>query len=331
MIDIINKLTKYFEETLSIGVHATRWNKGAGLPLYLQENYDIFTTFIYNRYLLLAVQKNKAVTPAATKKNLDSIGNLAGIDVVLVLETITPYNRTRLIERNIPFIIPGNQMFLPPLGIDLREYYKAPGNDAMSLGASAQAMVMHKLNNWSGNALSLVEYSRLLDISAMTATRACAELEGLNIAKVVVSGRKKKLDFGLDKKSLWEQAYVHLKNPVVKKIFINDIPSEIKSNLRIAGLTALASYTMISEPVNRIYAIDKQEWKSLRLSGLIEIAPYPDTNSVILEVWSYNPKTITGNDNNPTVDRFSLYMSLVNEHDDRIRTALTELKETLAW
>jgi len=42
-------------------------------------------------------------------------------DVVYVRTRMTAFNRKRLIEQKVPFIVPGNQMYLPTLAIDLRE------------------------------------------------------------------------------------------------------------------------------------------------------------------------------------------------------------------
>ena len=34
------------------------------------------------------------------------------------------YERKRLIEQKVPSIVPGNQLYLPDLGLDLREYFR---------------------------------------------------------------------------------------------------------------------------------------------------------------------------------------------------------------
>ena len=46
--------------------------------------------------------------------------------VVYVTRTFAPYECKRLIEQKVPFLVPGNQRYLPDLGIDLREHFRKP-------------------------------------------------------------------------------------------------------------------------------------------------------------------------------------------------------------
>ncbi|MCK7468892.1 MAG: hypothetical protein MZU91_12730 [Desulfosudis oleivorans] len=57
---------------------------------------------------------------------LDKLRQLAGMPVVYVTRTLASYERKRLIEQKVPFLVPGNQLYLPDLGIDLREYFRKP-------------------------------------------------------------------------------------------------------------------------------------------------------------------------------------------------------------
>jgi hypothetical protein len=55
--------------------------------------------------------------------------------------------RTSTADRaKIPFIVPGNQLYLPDLGLDLREYFRQRSPTAQSaLSPSAQAMLITAL------------------------------------------------------------------------------------------------------------------------------------------------------------------------------------------
>ena len=44
--------------------------------------------------------------------------------MVYVTGALASYERKRLIEQKVPFMVPGNQLYLPDLGIDLREYFR---------------------------------------------------------------------------------------------------------------------------------------------------------------------------------------------------------------
>jgi hypothetical protein len=43
-----------------------------------------------------------------------------------------------LIEQKVSFIVPGNQLYLPDLGLDLREYFRQRAVDPLSLTLSLQ-------------------------------------------------------------------------------------------------------------------------------------------------------------------------------------------------
>src|SRR5207244_12122486 len=80
--------------------------------------------------------------------------------------------------------VPGNQLYLPDLGIDLREYFRSGAGDdrAVTLTPSAQAMLICSLlaRPWS-QVLHPATIARDLDYTVMTASRAASDpvAEGL--------------------------------------------------------------------------------------------------------------------------------------------------------
>lgn len=65
---------------------------------------------------------------------------------IYVTDALASYERKRLIEQKVPFIVPGNQLYLPELGIDLREYFRQRAGSAESpLSPSAQALLITAL------------------------------------------------------------------------------------------------------------------------------------------------------------------------------------------
>ena len=66
--------------------------------------------------------------------------------VVYVTTTLASYERKRLVQQKVPFIVPGNQLYLPELAIDLREYFRrrsVPPTNGFS--PSTQAMLITAL------------------------------------------------------------------------------------------------------------------------------------------------------------------------------------------
>ena len=56
--------------------------------------------------------------------------------------------------------------------------------------------------------------------------------------------------------------------------------------------------------------------------------PYPETDSVIIEIWKYSPLLLS---ETKVVDPLSLYLSMKDMEDERIQTSLEELLEKVEW
>lgn len=104
---------------------------------------------------------------------------MAGQLAVYVTNALASYDRRRLIEQRVPFIVPGNQLYLPDLGLDLRECFRqrVPVTEA-ALSPSAQAMLITVLlrqplqPNWQPPKVAAA-----LGYTPMTLSRAVKELK----------------------------------------------------------------------------------------------------------------------------------------------------------
>ena len=70
---------------------------------------------------------------------------LFGEDVVLVIPKTPAYVRNRLVREGIPFIVPGAQMFLLMLLIDLRERYLKRSLESRTVVAVSQLVVVYQI------------------------------------------------------------------------------------------------------------------------------------------------------------------------------------------
>ncbi|GAI77430.1 unnamed protein product, partial [marine sediment metagenome] len=152
--------------------------------------------------------------------------------IVLILPGMKAYNRNRLIQKHINFIIENKQIFIPSLMIDLKEYLTKPKQKSI-LQPAAQCMILYHLQKQKLNYLNYKQLARLLQYRYLTISRAVENLNTLGICRV--DGTKlKKIVFDLDKKELWEKALPFMNTPVKKKVYINDtLPDEIifKTNI----------------------------------------------------------------------------------------------------
>src|SRR5436190_285935 len=73
--------------------------------------------------------------------------------VVFAAASVTAHNRSRLIGQRIGFIVPGNQLYIPELAMDLREHFRASkSRHADGLSPAAQAVLFHHILHLDLNA-----------------------------------------------------------------------------------------------------------------------------------------------------------------------------------
>jgi hypothetical protein len=95
-----------------------------------------------------------------------------------------------------------------------------------------------------------------------------------------------------------------------------------------AGLSALAHYSNLAEPLNPVFALDGKQWKTVKTNDDVMILDIAETNASEFEVWRYSPKLFA---NKGVVDRFSLFLSTKEDDDERIQSAIEGMMEQVEW
>jgi hypothetical protein len=95
-----------------------------------------------------------------------------------------------------------------------------------------------------------------------------------------------------------------------------------------AGLSALAHYSNLAEPANLVLALEGKQWKKVKTSNDVMILDIAEPNASELEVWSYSPALFG---KNGVVDRFSLFLSMREDNDERVQSALEAMMEQVEW
>jgi len=269
--------------------------------------------------LLLVAKEDLELTPATIKKHFEQIQKKTNRLCIFVQEGTTSYNRKRLIEHRIPFIIPGNQMYLPELGIDLREHFRALKLSKKRLSPATQALLIYVLLDQKGIALTPSKLSSALDYTIMTMSRAFDELESAGIGEVIREGRERMLLVKESKKGIWEKAKFLLRDPVKRRVWTKG-----KKPKLLSGLSALAKKTMLASPLIPVFAVSLDKWKKMEVIEL----PNREDAAFEVEVWHYDPSLFASCG---IVDPFSLYLSLKRIEDERVEIALDEMMEKIEW
>jgi len=324
----VTHLKRYMHEALGVVISPNQWAGSISLPFFLRDHYTFFEAQLLDVPCILMLDRGEQEqSPATIRKHMDQVKAKWDGEIVYVKERVTAYNRKRLIEHKLPFVVPGNQMYLPLLGIDLREHFKKLRAETIIFSPSTQALVIYVLLR--GNTEKIVtpaEMAQYLGYSAMTMTRAFDELESAGLGETISKGRERCLRFIESAKDIWIKAQPFLRSPVKKRLFISQPNLELPG-LR-AGLAALAYYSMLVEPANPVFALSREDWKSLKQRWQVDKLPIKEPGALEIEVWSYAPALFA---ENKLVDRLSLYLSLKESKDERIEAALEEMMKGQLW
>jgi len=323
--ELVARLTRHFRQVLSIGMDLKPWTGEAALPAFLRETYAFNATRLLGAPCIFLLDREaRPTTPATIKKHIFEVQKRWEGEVIYVAAGIHSARRKQLIDQKVPFVVPGNQVYLPMLGIDLREHFKSVRGAGGSLSPVAQAALLRLLHLPDKGAVSLQEMAGSVGYSSMSMSRALDELESAGIGHSSIAGRRRLIELAGARRDLWERALPMLRSPVAESMPVHrdllDGPA--------AGLTALASYTSIAEPHTPVIAVSAAAWRPIRNELVQGQLSGTDTSLVEVEAWIYPPTAVV---DGPVVDRLSLFLSLRDSADERVEAAVLELLAGMKW
>lgn len=324
----LTNLHDYLERTLGTPVRLAP-GRVAGLPLYVAHAYRLRRAQLFGREFLLAEARAEAgAGRTRLAADVDALRRAAPeCHVALVLPHLGRAQRTRLVAAGIPFIVPGRQMFMPDALIDLRDHFpRRAAARPRWLSAAAQCVLLRQLLRRDVDAKPLADVARALGYSAMTLTNVRDELVAAALCDERAEGRAKPIRFTAQGRELWGRAVPLLRSPVKRTVGTGVITRSIR--VFDAGLTALARRTMLSEPAARTAACDLKTLRRAIAEGAVLIEAVDDDPPVHVQAWTYDPGRLTGD---LAVDPLSLWLSLRDDPDERVQTALAQLLETVSW
>jgi len=323
-------IRRYLHDVLGVLSPSQPWAGLGRLPYFLQEAYELRQFTLFDRPLLLAIDRQTTKPALAdVRGQLDKIRAIAGYPVAYVTGALASYERRHLIKQKVPFIVPGNQLYLPDFGIDLREHFRgrSPAPHATLSPASQAVLIAAMLRApWQVDWQPAPLVSQL-GYTPMTGSRVVKELVAAGIATLQSAGKTRWLRMDHSAADTWQHARPLLRSPVRRRVWAPVAPDANPRSVRLAGLSALARQTMLGDPSWSTYAIGPSEWKALRQAG-VETLRVHVPGTCEWQLWHYSPALAP---NSETVDPLSLTLSLQDEADERVQLALDELRRTFPW
>lgn len=299
------------------------------LPVYLGRAWDLRKVHLLGREVILALPRGGTKTGLARlAKDHAALVSGLGKEVIVAIPDIRSYERRQLVQKRLPFVAPGRQLFLPMFLADFRETFSVPAQPkAESMSWISQLIVLRQLLNGDAAERPLADVAETLGYTAMSVTHGVKELVTLELCTKVPKGRAKTIQFDLESETLWQRALVHMRSPAGRRYPVVGADGVIPGAFD-AGLTALSDKTDLAYNGPRMVALPNQEVRRLLSDNNLETRVDEEDAEFVVEGWSYSPQLLSSG---PAVDELSLYLSLKDNSDERVQMALSDMMEQRKW
>ncbi len=273
--------------------------------------------------LLFAEPKGEVASPhnlSITAGNLTSLFNLP---TVFLLASCPAYERQRLIDKNVFFVVSEKYAHLPMLVANERIRRT---KIAKTLTPVAQYILLYHLQVESLEGMAALDMEGKLPYAYTSITLGITCLADLGLCEKVADGSKRKvMRFQKAGKELWERALPLMVNPVEQKIYCDEFLS--KASFPVCGINALAHYTRLNPDPERIIMMGMERFRELKASGAL-VRPNEFDGNVVIEAWKYPPVAKMG-ETPQWVDKLSLALSLHDDDDPRVEKEVELMIEKL--
>ena len=287
-----------------------------GLWLELIANFNMMQFEFNGKVMLLLVAKGEVdYTNVQRRKISERIESVKHIPAVFYFDNLLTYERDRLVEQGVYFIVADKFAFVPTLIIN-RLSTKSEIKELFY--PSTQYILFYHLQIESLDGLSLKELEDKVPYKYKTIAKSIKQLEALGLVSLEGS-RNKKLVFELSGKELWDKASTNLIDPIKSIEYTSDVFPEGD----IGGISALSHYSMLV-PEDVPTRVLTAEWVREHKYSIPELHSFEDTQRI--EIWKYPPSGTSG-----YVDKLSLFLTLKDDNDPRVEKEIEIMMNEIKW
>ena len=118
----VRNISEYIEKMAGAEVQIYPLDKAKkqALPILITNAYQLLQCQLLGAEVCLMVCKDADATPMQLKKHCAIVERALEMHAAVVLPEVKPYNMKRLVEARVNTIVPGRQLFMPSLLMDLR-------------------------------------------------------------------------------------------------------------------------------------------------------------------------------------------------------------------
>ena len=287
-----------------------------GLWLELIANFKMMQFDFNGQVMLLLVAKGEMdYTNVQRRKISERIESIKHIPAVFYFDNLLTYERDRLVEQGVYFIVADKFAFVPTLIIN-RLSTKSEIKELFY--PSTQYILLYHLQIESLDGLSLKELEDKVPYKYKTIAKSIKQLEALGLIRLE-GNRNKKLVFELSGKELWDKASTNLIDPIKSIEYTSDVFPEGD----IGGISALSHYSMLV-PEDVPTRVLTAEWVREHKYSIPELHSFEDTQRI--EIWKYPPSGTSG-----YVDKLSLFLTLKDDKDPRVEKEIEIMMNEIKW
>ena len=283
-----------------------------GIPIDTKLKFQFYRAiFNENAFCLLETKKEENHASVDCLRLAGRLKVILHLPVVFLFRNLQFVERNRLIDRGVYFIVSDKFAFLPFLIINYKETIH---KKAEELSSVAQYILLYHLQIDDMNGWSMADMGEKLPYTYVTISRAFKNLEELRLCKIEMDEKRvKRIFFEGTKNEVWERSLPFLKNPIKKKLYCDDIVTNLP--FIEGGVTALAHYTSLNPDETKTYVMDAKGYKDLQRNSIF-VNRNDVEGSIIIEIWNYPPL------HQDYADPISLYLTLRDDRDPRTEKEL---------
>lgn len=307
----------------NIGLVKRSKDKLQGLNVGERLSYVFYDGTYLGATMLFVEPKKENPTPKACQLTSNRLTDLYGLPVVFILHSGPTYERTRLMDKGVYFVMSDQYAYLPMLVATEKSSKRSV---AKILSPVAQYLLLFHLQVKSIEGMTAREIAPLVPYSYESVTLGITCLTDIGLAeKIKADQRSKVIHFFEKEKELWNKAQTFLINPVESRFFCDEVNTT--DSYPVCSINALSHYSRLNPDAEKMLALTVKEYRKLNSKGAF-IGQNQYDGNYIVEVWKYPPLT-TDKDN--CVDRLSLILSLKEDNDPRVENEVEYIKEEMVW
>lgn len=305
-----------------------------GLPLYMVKTRAFLETCVDGvPFVVVAVLGEENFDAPALARQIEKYEQVLMKPVAFLFKNASDMQCKSLIQKRVPFVAPSSLIYLPFLGVSLRNQNRSAktfGADKddipQKLTPQGQLLFLYMLYRVKDSYVTKAKAAQDTGLNAMAVSRCSRELAKLGLARLQENGRSVLMTCADNGKDLVEKAKPYLINPVKKRIIVTK--NDLKESFPKAGEMALSARTMLAAPRIDVYASQKNDLSSGVIDNSSNARWFDKMDLVEIQIWSYAPSLFAVDG---MVDPLSLYMSLKDSKDERVTGCLDEMMEAVQW